>query len=204
MKLSTTFIELQKEAIKLENDTILIKNTATKILDIYDIFFKHGKYEKCKLILDELFECNIEIMDYIYLSSLMPSIYIDSRELPFIMPESGFKYKINEFFKFHNMRQFINFTDKSDIPKHIIFTELLPRNIHRFYNHNNDNYLKGVEFLLKNKEHFRTLSTNVDFMDSIKKISQELFDYLERSEQHKKISQELFDYLERSEDYSVI
>ncbi len=204
MELSTTFIELQKEALKLENDTMLIKNNSTKILEIYGVFFKYGKYEKCKMILNELFTRNIEIMDYIYLSCLMPSIYIGSSELPLIMPESGFTYKPKEFFKFHSARQFMYFTNKSDIPKHIIFTELLPKNIHRFYNHNNDQYLKGIEFLLENKEHFRSLSSNIDFMDSVKKISRELFYYLKQSEQRNKIPQELSNYLKKLEDYDYV
>jgi len=111
MELSTTLIELHKEALKIENDKILLKNKAKKVKEIYEIFFKHKLYEKCKILLNELFTKDIELIEY-YVTNLLPGMMIDDSELPLIMPDSGIKYKHIKWFKFNTMRGFINFFNK--------------------------------------------------------------------------------------------
>jgi len=186
MELSSTFLKLQTEAMRIKIDKELLPYRAEKIKGVYDIFFDREEYEKCKIILDEAFTKDIEIIKY-FIRTGLRGMSVSDDKLPFIMPESGIRYKDKNWFIFNNMNDFINFFDKSDIPKHIIFNELLPNNIHRI-DPCSDGYdvcfAGGDSFIIKNKEYLRELVTNIEVMNSIKKISQKMFDYLMQLEDY--------------------
>jgi len=87
MELSSTFLKLQTEAMRIKIDKELLPYRAEKIKGVYDIFFDREEYEKCKIILDEAFTKDIEIIKY-FIRTGLRGMSVSDDKLPFIISVS--------------------------------------------------------------------------------------------------------------------